>query len=166
MNAGYRLQVNRHQHGLYALALSMLGDRLEAEDVVQDSFVKLWQQRQQGTKPNKAWLYRVTRNQCLDILKRRKLQTEYQRQQTHLERHQPAADKMTDNKQLEKELEQAIGQLTEPYRSLLLMREVSGLSYRVLSETLNLNPSQTKVYLHRAREQLKQKLKDIYEQID
>lgn len=166
MNVGYRLQVNRHQNGLYALALSMLNDRLEAEDVVQDTFVKLWQQRQQGKKPNQAWLYKVTRNQCLDILQRRKLQAEYQRQQTHLERHQPPADQLTENAQLTKMLGQAIGQLTEPYRSLLLMREVNGLSYRTLGEVLNLNTSQTKVYLHRAKQQLKQQLKVLYEQTD
>ena len=78
MSIWYRLQVSKNQHGLYALAYQMLGNQLEAEDVVQDTFIKLWQRKEDGGKYEKAWLYKVTRNHCLDILRRRKHAYEYQ----------------------------------------------------------------------------------------
>ncbi len=162
MSIWYRLQVNKHQHGLYALAHRMLGNQLEAEDVVQDTFIKLWQRKEQGGKFEKAWLYKVTRNQCLDIIRRRKHANEYQISAAVGSDFAPSATDEVLNDELSGEIGKAINQLDEPYQSLLVMREVNGLSYQVLADALDLSLSQTKVYLHRARKQLKESLEKTY----
>jgi RNA polymerase sigma-70 factor (ECF subfamily) len=162
MSIWYRLQVSNNQHGLYALAYQMLGNQLEAEDVVQDTFIKLWQFKEQGGKFEKAWLYKVTRNQCLDILRRRKHAYEYQISQAVGSDLAPSAIDDVLNDELSGEIGKAINQLDEPYKSLLVMREVNGLSYQVLADSLDLSLSQTKVYLHRARKQLQESLEKTY----
>jgi len=162
MSIWYRLQVSKNQHGLYALAYQMLGNQLEAEDVVQDTFIKLWQRKEDGGKYEKAWLYKVTRNHCLDILRRRKHAYEYQMAQVVGSDVAPSASDAVLNEELSGEIGKAINQLDEPYQSLLVMREVNGLSYQVLADALDLSLSQTKVYLHRARKQLKESLEKTY----
>ena len=162
MSIWYRLQVSQNQHGLYALAFRMLSSQLEAEDVVQDTFIKLWQHKENGGKYEKAWLYRVTRNQCLDILRKRKHAHEYQVAQAVGSDVSPSATDAVLNDELSGEIGKAINQLEEPYQSLVVMREINGLSYQVLADTLDLSLSQTKVYLHRARKQLKESLEKTY----
>jgi RNA polymerase sigma-70 factor (ECF subfamily) len=162
MSIWYKLQVSKNQHGLYAMAYQMLGNQLEAEDVVQDTFIKLWQRNEKGGKYEKAWLYKVARNQCLDILRRRKHAAEYQiARAVGSDVSQSASDHVL-NEELSGEIGKAITQLDEPYKSLLVMREVNGLSYQVLADSLDLSLSQTKVYLHRARKQLKENLEEMY----
>jgi len=162
MNIWYRLQVSKNQHGLYALAYQMLGNQLEAEDVVQDTFIKLWQRKEAGGHYEKAWLYKVARNQCLDIIRRRKHAQEYQLAQAVGSDWSNSASDVVLNDELSGEIGKAIEQLDEPYKSLLVMREVNGLSYQVLADALDLSLSQTKVYLHRARKQLKESLERNY----
>jgi RNA polymerase sigma-70 factor (ECF subfamily) len=162
MNIWYKLQVSKNQHGLYAMAYQMLGNELEAEDVVQDTFIKLWQRKEQGGKYEKAWLYKVARNQCLDLLRRRKHAVEYQVAKAVGSDVAPSASDEVLNMELSGEIGKAINQLEEPYKSLLVMREVNGLSYQVLADALDLSLSQTKVYLHRARKQLKENLEEVY----
>ena len=163
MNIWYRLQVSRNQHGLYAMAHQLLGNQLEAEDVVQDTFIKLWEQKESGKKVEKAWLYKVARNQCLDIIRRRKHALEYQMMQAvGADFHQEAADFSALNDELSSEIQEAIGQLEEPYQSLVVLREINGLNYQALANVLDLSLSQTKVYLHRARKQLKEILEQSY----
>ncbi|MEZ5471188.1 MAG: RNA polymerase sigma factor [Marinicella sp.] len=162
MSIWYRLQVSKNQHGLYALAYQMLGNELEAEDVVQDTFIKLWQRREEGGKYEKAWLYKVARNQCLDILRRRKHAVEYQIAKAVGSDVAQSASDYVLNEELSGEIGKAINQLDEPYKSLLVMREVNGLSYQVLADAMDLSLSQTKVYLHRARKQIKENLEEMY----
>ena len=162
MNIWYRLQVTKHQHGLYALAHQMLGNQLEAEDVVQDTFIKLWQRKEKGGEFEKAWLYKVARNHCLDIIRRRKHAREYQIAAAVGSDLAPSATDVVLNTELSGEIGKAINQLDEPYQSLIVMREVNGLSYQVLADALDLSLSQTKVYLHRARKQLKDSLEKTY----
>lgn len=161
MNIWFRLQVNKNQNGLYAVCYQMLKDSLEAEEVVQDSFMKLWQAKEKGTKQPTAWLYRVAKNQCLDIIRKRVHQVKYQ-QHSLLEKQvaKSACDEL-QNIELSDHISAAIEELTEPYKSLIVLREISQLSYQQLADVLDLNVQQIKVYLHRARNTLKDKLMDI-----
>jgi RNA polymerase sigma-70 factor (ECF subfamily) len=139
----------------------MLKNSLEAEEVVQDSFVKLWQAKESGKKQNKAWLYRVAKNQCLDLLRRKQLEVKYQQHNMLNKQDEKSACDELINHELSEHISQAIETLTEPYKSLIVLRELSQLSYQQLAEVLDLNVSQIKVYLHRARKSLKQSLMNI-----
>jgi RNA polymerase sigma-70 factor (ECF subfamily) len=160
MNIWFRLQVNKNQNGLYAVCYQMLKNSLEAEEVVQDSFVKLWQANKNGVKQSKAWLYQVARNQCLDLLRRRQHELKYQQHNLLNEQLARSACDELINTELSDHISVAIGELKEPYKSLIVLREISQLSYQQLADVLELNVPQIKVYLHRARKALKQKLID------
>ncbi|MBL4659848.1 MAG: RNA polymerase sigma factor [Alcanivoracaceae bacterium] len=139
----------------------MLKNSLEAEEVVQDSFVKLWQAKERGKKQSKAWLYQVAKNQCLDLLRRRQHEMKYQQHSLLEERVARSACDELINTELSQHISDAIDELKEPYKSLIVLREISQLSYQQLAEVLDLNVQQIKVYLHRARKTLKQKLMEL-----
>ena len=160
MNIWFRLQVNNNQNGLYAVCYQMLKNSLEAEEVVQDSFIKLWQAKENGIKQTKAWLYQVAKNQCLDLLRRRQHEMKYQQYSLLDQKVSVSACDELLNTELSEHISAAIEELKEPYKSLIVLREVSNLSYQQLADVLDLNVQQIKVYLHRARSTLKQKLMD------
>jgi len=161
MNIWFRLQVNTNQNGLYAVCYQMLKNSLEAEDVVQDSFFKLWQAKLNGKEHSKAWLYQVAKNQCLDILRKRRHEIKYQQHSLLDTKVEKSACEELENAELSDHISAAIEELKEPYKSLIVLREMSQLSYQQLADVLNLNVQQIKVYLYRARSTLKQKLMDL-----
>jgi len=160
MNIWFRLQVTTNQNGLYAVCYQMLKNSLEAEEVVQDSFIKLWQAKENGKKQTKAWLYQVAKNQCLDLLRRRQHEMKYQQYNLLNEKVSKSACDELINVELSEHISQAIDELNEPYKSLIVLREISQLNYQQLADVLDLNVQQIKVYLHRARKTLKEKLMD------
>jgi RNA polymerase sigma-70 factor (ECF subfamily) len=138
----------------------MLKNSLEAEEVVQESFIKLWQAKEGGKKQTKAWLYQVAKNNCLDILRRRQHELKYQQHSLlDVQVARSACDEL-QNAELSENISSAIEELKEPYKSLIVLREISQLNYQQLADVLNLNIQQIKVYLHRARKMLKEKLMD------
>ena len=161
MNIWFRLQVNTNQNGLYAVCYQMLKNSLEAEEVVQDTFIKLWQAKNNGTKQSKAWLYQVAKNQCLDILRKRQNALKYQQHSLLDEKSGRSACDELINAELSDHIHAAIEALKEPYKSLIVLREMSQLSYQQLADVLDLNVQQIKVYLHRARNTLKQRLMNM-----
>ncbi|MFK8010693.1 MAG: RNA polymerase sigma factor [Marinicellaceae bacterium] len=161
MSIWFKLQVNTNKNGLYAVCYQMLKNSLEAEEVVQDSFIKLWQAKKNGKKQSKAWLYQVARNQCLDLLRRRHYEMNYQQHNLNNQETVKSACDELINSELSNHISQAIENLKEPYKSLIVLREISQLSYQQLAEVLDLNVQQIKVYLHRARNTLKQSLLDL-----
>ena len=158
MSIWFKLQVNTNKNGLYAVCYQMLKNSLEAEEVVQDSFVKLWQAKEKGVKQTKAWLYQVAKNQCLDLLRKRQHEMKYQQHNLLNEQVARSAYDELANAELSTHISDAINELQEPYKSLIVLREISQLSYQQLADVLDLNIQQIKVYLHRARNTLKQKL--------
>lgn len=153
--------VRDHKDRLFGLAVHLTGDRAEAEDVVQESFIKLWQQ---DPEPPAAavlpWLLTVTRNGSLDRLRKRRL---VPAEQAVLEAHPDTAagpDRRVAGDEFGERLQSAVAGLREPYRSLVVLREIQGLEYQTIAETLSLSLSQVKVYLHRARRKLRQELSE------
>lgn len=160
--AAFQDTVRDHKDRLFGLAVRLTGDRAEAEDVVQESFIKLWQQ--EPKPPGTAvlpWLLTVTRNASLDRLRRRRLVTA---DQAVLEARPDGAaqpDRQLAGDEFGRRLNEAVNSLREPFRSLVILREIQGLEYQDIAQTLSLSLSQVKVYLHRARRQLRQELSDF-----
>lgn len=157
MSRRFRQWVEEYQDQAWTLARYMLRDAAEAEDVCQESFVKLWH-HQDRIDPEKTrpWLMRVVRNGCLDRIRKRRpegaLELEFQAD--------PAAGPLEGMEQAEtgRQLREAIHALREPYRSLVVLRDIQQHSYAEVAGTLDLSLSQVKVYLHRARKQLREQL--------
>jgi RNA polymerase sigma-70 factor (ECF subfamily) len=160
MSNSFHQWVEEYQDQAWTLARYILKDPSEAEDACQEAFVKLWH-KQDSIDPEKIkpWLMKVTRNGCLDRLRRRHPAEELQ------EWHQPdaAAGPMQGMQQQELgvRLKATINGLKEPYRSLVVLRDVHQHSYEEVGAVLELSSSQVKTYLHRARKQLREQLAEV-----
>jgi RNA polymerase sigma-70 factor (ECF subfamily) len=152
--------LTEHQQRIYSLALYILRDTHEAQDITQDVFTRLWKNfAQVDIEKVSAWLSAVTRNACIDKLRKRKefspIEDEHQITNSHQE---PAGS--FQHQQLSGWLSQAIFCLKEPYSSLIMLCDVQQNSQSIAAQSLNLTTSQVKVYLHRARRELRSLLKE------
>ena len=152
--------VDEYQDQAWTLARYLLKDPAEAEDACQEAFVKLWQNQDRIDPARiRPWLMRVTRNLCLDRLRRRHPAQEWQEWQQADDAAGPAQE--LQRRELGKWLKHSINGLTEPYRSLVVLRDVQQHSYEEVASVLDLSLSQVKVYLHRARKQLREQLAEV-----
>jgi RNA polymerase sigma-70 factor (ECF subfamily) len=122
----------------------------DARDVVQSAFEKMWRNRENvDTEKSKSYLFTIAYHQMIDHIrkvKRIKLKDEFEEEIRTTE--QPKS-------QLKKILEEALGRLNETQRSLVMLKDYEGYSYEEIGQITGLSESQVKVYLHRARIQLK-----------
>jgi len=147
--------VAQHQKRVYSLALYILRNNQEAEDITQDVFTRLWKKHNDVDKNKyQQWLSTVTRNACIDKIRQRKDYIAVEEEHMVTKAHQEPDGHMANN-QLSKWLETAINSLKEPYSSLIVMCDVHNNSQKIAASQLNLSINQVKVYLHRARQDLK-----------
>ncbi len=160
MSRKYRQWVKEYQDQAWTVARYILKDAQEAEDATQEAFVKLWQ-NQDNIDPDKVkpWLMKVTRNGCLDRLRRRRNNVEFDESHMAGEVSGPMQGAATSETAVW--LKRAIAGLKEPYRSLVVLRDVNQHSYEEVAGMLELNLAQVKTYLHRARKQLREQLAGV-----
>jgi len=133
----------------------------DAEDITQEVLVRLWKHHAH-IEPSRvrAWVMQVARNLVIDSARRR-------RARPAVFDAVPVADALaapapgtpeteTERRELRELLEEAIAELTEPQRSIVVMREIQGLSYEEIAGGLNMPLGTIKVYLHRARRKLRE----------
>jgi RNA polymerase sigma-70 factor (ECF subfamily) len=160
MSRKYRQWVKEYQDQAWSLARYLLKDAQEAEDATQDAFVKLWHNQDKIDPVRvKPWLMKVTRNGCLDRLRRRRDNVEFNEGHMAGEASGPVQDVLAN--ELGGWLKRAIEGLKEPYRSLVVLRDVQQHSYEEVAGMLELSLSQVKVYLHRARKELREQLSEV-----
>lgn len=150
---------------LYRLAYSLLGNREEAEDAVQEVYLKLWKMRDDLGKYNsiEALCVQVTRNHCLDQLRRRKLERAAKKedeQAREVDFINPS-DEMI-RKERSDILNHLINQLPEPQRSLVHFRHIEGKEYSEIEEIMDMKENAIRVSISRARKQLKEMLQKQY----
>lgn len=150
----YNEIVHLNKNRLCRYAEKMLRNRHAAVDVAQEAFLKLWENRN-NVDPNKVapWLYTTTYHICLQLLKKERRYVEV-----------AALDHFTFEEaqpDLRKILDDSLDLLNEQQRAILLLRDYEGYNYEEIGEILSLNPSQVKVYLFRARQRIKEYLKDL-----
>jgi len=163
---GYEKQVHRYQHRVYSFAYYFLGNREEAEDVTQDVLLRLWNHREEVDEARLlGWLLRVARNACVDLLRRRKVQRAVMTVNTDgvelAAGHAPLPDEVADGQLFQEHLRQALDTLKEPYRSIVILREIQEMKYEEICGALDLPLNTVKVYLHRARKMLREQLSKV-----
>jgi len=146
----YNICVKEHADSVYRFILKNLRNSEDARDVVQSAFEKMWVSRAtvDGTRC-KSFLFTVAYHQMIDHIRKAKrvqLKEEFNEETRIYDRPMNNAKKM---------LEEALGRLSETQRSLVLLKDYEGYSYEEIGQITGLNESQVKVYLHRARIQLK-----------
>lgn len=147
--------VTRFQDPLYDFCLRMLGDREEALDLLQDVFLSVHQHatgfREQSSL--KTWLFRLTKNQCLNKLKylRRRRAPGAQRADDPAS---PPADELLARAADRLRVQRALALLPPEARMMVVLRDIEGLSYEEIQEITDLPIGTIKSRLHRARERL------------
>ena len=146
-----------HQKRIYRLAYKYMANHEDAEDIVQEVLCRLWDHRDLTAIENVvAWTAKVTRNVCLDALRQRKsYRLIVSAQDPELSLRKAIAIEIN----MPQYLIAALSQLDNPYRTLVLMRDVEGLSYEVISQDMKIPLNTVKVYIHRGRRLLRTFLK-------
>ena len=143
-----------HQKRIYGLAYQYMGNREDAEDVAQEVLLRLWNHSSGLTSEGQAaWLGRVTRNACLDALRRR---NSY-RSAVGTRAGEPAVPvpAATEGTLLQHlGIEEALSRLAEPYRTVIRLRYFKGLSHKAIGRQLGMPPSTVRVYLSRGQRRL------------
>jgi RNA polymerase sigma factor, sigma-70 family len=146
----YNECVSTYADNVYRFILKNLRHEEDARDVVQSAYEKMWKNRENVDPTTaKSYLFTVAHNQMIDHLrksKRVKLKEEFNEQVM-------VTDKQQHN--LKKVLNEALGRLNETQRSLVMLKDYEGYNYEEIGKIMGLSESQVKVYLHRARIQLK-----------
>ncbi len=155
--------VAKMQDKMYRLALRVVNSEQEAMDVVQDSFIKVWRKREHlATIENKeAYLMTVTRNMGIDKLRARKMETSDIDEHWDIKSTSPNPERTLVAKQQLSRVMEIVDSLPENHRTVIHLRDIEGYTYKEISEMTGYNLEKVKVYLHRARTKLKQKLKGI-----
>ena len=149
----YNECVNLHADGVFRFIVKNLRNEEDARDVVQSAFEKLWRNREEvdGTK-SKSYLFTVAYNQMIDHIRKVK--------RIHLREEFKAETRIysREHNNAKEILQEALSKLNETQRSLVMLKDYEGYSYEEIGKIMNLSESQVKVYLHRARVQLKEYL--------
>jgi RNA polymerase sigma factor (sigma-70 family) len=168
MSRGFEKIADRHRDRIFTLACYILGDREEAEDVTQEVLIRLWKNVDSLEEARVLpWLLHVTRNACIDGLRRRRTYRALvapDPEGTATSRVASTAigpASVVENADFRSHLERAVQELAEPYRTIVILREIQDFRYEEICEALSLPLNTVKVYLHRARRKLREKLREF-----
>ena len=146
----YNECVNLYADNVFRFIVKNLRHREDAQDVVQAAFEKMWKNREAVEfDKSKSYLFTVAYNQMIDHIRKNKrisLREEMPEGETTKQYHSGNAKKI---------LNEALNRLNETQRSLVMLKDYEGYSYEEIGKITNLNESQVKVYLHRARTTLR-----------
>ncbi len=146
----YNQCVHQYADRLYRFALRMLSDPLDAEDVVQLVFERLWKRHDQvKVEAVKSYLFTSVHRACIDQFRKRQTQ---RKAMEYMERNEPLIphDDL-ENRQL---IEEGLKRLSHEYKSLVMLRDYEGYSYQEIAELTDQSLSQVKIKLFRARKKL------------
>lgn len=167
----YKRLVEKYERALYYHILKMIKDKNKVEDLVQEVFVKAFDNLH-SYNTNYAfstWLYRIATNHTIDYLRKKKLQTlsidePVKQRDGEMKMQLPDESAQTDRKiirsQRQKMVQKAIEALPEKYRAVIKLRHMQEKSYQEIAEILDSPLGTVKAHIFRAREMLYKELKD------
>ncbi len=154
--AEYNQAVKEYTRRIFRFLYKSLRDEEAVNDLAQDCYLKLWQNRETlHPQKIKSWLFTVAHHAMLDYVQisARKVQLEEHTQTPHIFQKNEF-----DTKAI---LEKALNELPPLQKSILLLRDLEGYNYEEIGDILGLNESQVKVYLFRARQKVKNYIKEL-----
>ncbi len=148
--------VTKHADNVYRFIVKNLRHEEDARDVVQTAYEKLWRNREEvENEKSKSYLFTIAYNAMIDHL--RKVKRIYLKEDFREDTQ--VINKPAHNAKAV--LQEALARLSETQRSLVMLKDYEGYSYEEIGQITGLNSSQVKVYLHRARIQLKDYLVSV-----
>lgn len=162
----YEIIMRRHNQRLYRVARAIVRDPDEAEDVMQESYVRAYVHLGQfaGEAKFSTWLTRIAVHEALGRMNRKKRMVQPAEgdepgcRMDEVRSGTPDPETQTSEAEARRLLEQAIESLPDSYRTVFVMREVEGLSTAETARCLDLNEENVKVRLHRSRRMLRDAL--------
>jgi len=176
--SAHRELIRRYERPVFSLVFRMVRDRELAEDLTQDTFVKVLSHldRYRADFKFSSWLFKIANNVAIDHLRRRQLDTVSMhgspnavtveaQESTRFDVADAAENALEEMeaKELGSAIERAIAQLRPEYRSCIMLRHVEGRSYEEIASTLDLPLGTVKTYIHRARHELRRALEHTRE---
>ena len=174
----FRELVRRYERPVFSLIYRMVRDREAAEDLAQDSFVKVLNHIDRYNPEFKfsSWIFKIANNVAIDHLRRRQPQTvsmdgsphatsaaEIEASSFEIAAEQENALQELEAREIGSAIERAIARLRPEYRACIMLRHVEDRSYEEIATTLDLPLGTVKTYIHRARNELRVLLKDTRE---
>ena len=161
----FETQVIPVRQKLYRFAYHLLGNEEDARDITQDAMVKVWQQKERMTELQnmEAWCMRIVRNLALDRLKSKKY-----RRSEELDKVVDMAVTQQDNpheaaakQDVMNSVHRIMRALPEKYRTIMQLRDIDGHTYQEIADILEIDLSDVKVNLHRARKSVREQLQKL-----
>lgn len=175
--AAFRVLVERYQRKLYGLALAMVKEPDEARDVVQEAFLKAWRSldRFEGQAKFYTWLYRIATNLCIDRARsrRRAPKVEFDEAVDWDAREEEGSSGISPqrlgfdpgralhDREIREQVTAALQRLSPIHRTVLLLREVEGLAYKEIAETMQCSEGTVMSRLFHARKRMQQMLRAL-----
>jgi RNA polymerase sigma-70 factor, ECF subfamily len=161
----FEVLVQRHQHRVFAVARGILKRQEDVEDIAQQVFVKAYfsLKRFDQRAAFSTWLYKITVNECWDLLRKRKArpliyEADFSEEQSRLfsatEQQADSGPDTSERMAMRQRLDNMLAQLDERDRAMLVLKEVEGFSVEEIADTLGLNANTVKVRLFRARRRI------------
>ena len=169
--AAFRVLVERYGRSVFRLAFRMTGNEFDAEDVVQETFLRAFKQLDSYESRSSfgTWLYRIAANYSLDLIRSRKRHAarhvaETEEQEDVLDSvktNEPGQDRMYYSTQVKVRLDAALQLLTEQERTAFQLRHFEGKSIEEIGEILDLGVSATKNSIFRAVRKVREALEPV-----
>ncbi len=167
--------VETYQRKVYGICIGMLKDPDDSKDVSQEVFIKVYRYLDKFNFESSfyTWLYRITVNKCIDFIRKQKRKSEVDYDDGILREGDVAGDdellpsrlginpdRVYGRKELRKKMLEALETLTEKHRTILILREVEGLSYEEMAEVLGVSKGTVMSRLYHARRYFQDAVKD------
>lgn len=148
----YNQSVDQHSDAIYRFVLKHTRDKELANDLVQDTYEKLWLKREDvDAQKVKSYLFTTAYHKIVDHSRRQKFKGDFDEIN-----HQPLTfNHYSDTQEI---LEELLNLLPSDQKAVVMLRDYEGYSYQEIAEMTNLTESQVKVYIFRARKFLKEKI--------
>lgn len=146
----YNNSVNTYADSIFRFILKNLKDEDKTQDIVQDTFEKLWRNKDKiNPEKIKSYLFTTAYHTMIDYIRKEKRNSNFEQVNEKKYSH---SNQYSDLKEV---LDMALTQLPDIQRSVVLLRDYEGYSYGEIAEIAELSESQVKVYIYRARKKLK-----------
>ena len=169
----FRELLARYERPVFSLIYRMVRDRTLAEDLAQEAFIRAFNAIGSYKTSYKFsnWILKIANNHTIDYLRKRKLDTvsidgsphartadEISQSQVVIESRDENPHEYVEHRELGSQIESAIGELREEYRTVIVLRHVEGYAYDEIADIMDLPLGTVKTYLHRARGELRKSL--------
>jgi RNA polymerase sigma-70 factor (ECF subfamily) len=145
---------------LFRLAVRLLQNVQEAEDVIQDVMVKIWTRREEWGQwqSMEAYCMTATRNSCLDRMRRQRVVPVGEERARDISSNEKDPYEKMTGKEILSQIRKCMGELPENQQLVVQLREIEGFSYNEIAEVLDMSMEQVKTNLFRARNAIKRSI--------